>query len=72
MVTATGWVASLPSPLKSAGIGGLTLLPEIYSLALILCFSVAKCSVCPTFHHENHLEVFVLKMQNPGPAKSDS
>lgn len=59
------WVSSFPS--FSTGLNRhqrpdvSALVPAIGSLAVILCFLVARGSVCPAFHCENHLEVFVLK-----------
>lgn len=59
------WVGSFPSFSTGLNRQGRpdfsALVSEIGSLALILCFLVARGSVCPAFHCENHLEVFVLK-----------
>ena len=48
---------------------------DVCHLASVLCFVVAGGSVCPTFHHESHLEAFVKKKKKPkilDPAESNS
>ena len=45
---------------------------DVCHLASVLCFLVARGSVCPTFHHESHLEAFVKKPKILDPAESNS
>ena len=45
---------------------------DVCHLASVLCFLVARGSICPTFHHESHLEAFVKKPKILDPAESNS